>query len=55
LLEWLQFWNHLDMKPNNVKEESYTALIIFTRPYTRFLLPNHSMPQHHIELLVAPS
>jgi hypothetical protein len=55
LLERLQFWNRLDTKPNNVKEESYTALIIFTRPYTRFLLPNHSMPQHHLELMVAPS
>jgi hypothetical protein len=55
LLEWLQFWNCLDTKPSNVKEESYTVLIIFTRPYNRFLLPNHSMLQHHLELLVAPS
>jgi hypothetical protein len=54
LLERLQFWNRLDTKPSNIKKESYTALIIFTRPYTQFLLPNHSMPQHHLELLVAP-
>jgi hypothetical protein len=39
LLEWLQFWNRLDTKPSNVKEESCTTLIIFTRPYTLFCCP----------------